>query len=255
MKNTKQLLTTAIAVALLTGTTMAQDQRPGPGGGDRGGFDQGGRGAPGGQGGNRFGGPPGGQGEQGGQGGNRFGGGRGGPPEHPIVTAIDKNKDGVLTEDEIKDAVAALKTLDKNKDGKLTQDEMRPSFGGRGGNRFGGPPGGQGGPGGRGGFDGPPGGQGGHSGPAGSQGGGINYADRIMIHDENKDGKVSKDELPTRMQRLLDRGDINKDGFIDKSEADKLAATMSQGAAGSSGGRSPQGGPGEGRPQRPQFDN
>lgn len=253
MKNTKILFTTAIAFSLLTGTTLAQGQKTGPGGGNRGGFDQGGRGAPGDQGGNRFGGPPGGQG---GQGGNRFGGGRGGPPEHPILTAIDKNKDGVLTEDEIKNAVAALKTLDKNKDGKLTQDEMRPSFGGRGGpgggrmggqggrGGFGGPPGGQGGPGGRGGFSGPPGGQ------AGGQSGSFNYADRIMVHDKNKDGKVSKAELPTRMQSMLDRGDLNKDGFIDKAEANKMAANMGPGDS-SSGGRGSKSG---GRPQRPQFD-
>ena len=70
-----------------------------------------------------------------------------------------------------------------------------------------------------------------------------------MVHDKNKDGKVSKDELPTRMQSLLARGDANKDGFLDKAEAEKMTANMG------GGGRGAQGGQSGGRPQRPQFDN
>ncbi len=259
MKTKSLILTTAFALATLTATTQAQDnQRPGDRFGGPGG--QQGQGGPGG---GRFGGPGGPGGPGGGQGGGRFGGGgRGGfrPPTHPVVAAIDKNNDGILTEDEIKNAVAALKTLDKNKDGKITDDEMRPDFGGRGG--FGGPGGqggrggfgGPGGQGGRGGFGGP-GGQGGRGGfdnqggpgggrfgepnsqggpqmQRGGQSGGFSFADRIMGFDENKDGKVSKDELPSRMQRMMDRADENKDGFIDKAEAEKLAASMSGGGGG-----------------------
>ena len=67
-------------------------------------------------------------------------GGRGGPPPPPILTAIDKNNDGVLTKEEIQNAVKALKTLDKNKDGSIAGDELRPSGGGgrRRGGFFGG---------------------------------------------------------------------------------------------------------------------
>ena len=51
----------------------------------------------------------------------------------PVMTALDSDGNGEISPEEIKGAVAALKTLDKNKDGKLTEDELRPNFGGRGG--------------------------------------------------------------------------------------------------------------------------
>ena len=47
------------------------------------------------------------------------------------MAALDTDGNGEISESEIKGAVAALKKLDKNKDGKLTEDELRPSFGGR----------------------------------------------------------------------------------------------------------------------------
>lgn len=50
----------------------------------------------------------------------------------PIFAAIDEDKDGILSEKEIANATAALKTLDKNKDGKLDEEELRPDFGNRG---------------------------------------------------------------------------------------------------------------------------
>ncbi|MCX6871980.1 MAG: EF-hand domain-containing protein [Verrucomicrobia bacterium] len=71
--------------------------------------------------------------------------GPGGRPRmiSPLMEALDKNHDGVLDADEIKNAATALLKLDKNGDGKLTQEELRPARppGGRG-------PGGPGGPGG-----------------------------------------------------------------------------------------------------------
>ena len=51
----------------------------------------------------------------------------------PVMTALDSDGNGEISPEEIKGAVAALKKLDKNKDGKLTEDELRPNFGGRGG--------------------------------------------------------------------------------------------------------------------------
>src|SRR5262245_56746595 len=48
---------------------------------------------------------------------------------------------------------------------------------------------------------------------------------RIMAFDKNKDGKVTKDELPERMHDLIARGDTNKDGALDKDEIRKLAST------------------------------
>ena len=54
------------------------------------------------------------------------------------MTAIDANKDGVITAEEMKNAAKALATLDKNKNGKLDQDELRPQFGRGGSGRPGG---------------------------------------------------------------------------------------------------------------------
>src|SRR5262245_2728300 len=49
--------------------------------------------------------------------------------------------------------------------------------------------------------------------------------ERIMAFDKNKDGKVTKDELPERMHDLIARGDTNKDGALDRDEIRKLATT------------------------------
>lgn len=86
-----------------------------------------------------------------------------------------------------------------------------------------------------------------------------------MSRDENGDGKISKDELPAQMQRILDRADTNKDGAIDEQEAKKMAERFSSGARGGnrsggtrgggnrSGGNRSRGGRGGGeRPQRPE---
>jgi len=47
-------------------------------------------------------------------------------PMPPLIAALDANHDGVIDEQEIANAPAALKKLDKNGDGKLSQDEIMP---------------------------------------------------------------------------------------------------------------------------------
>lgn len=63
--------------------------------------------------------------------------GRGGPggnrPRPPLMAALDANKDGEISAEEIANAATALKALDKNGDGKLSRDEIRPARGPRGG--------------------------------------------------------------------------------------------------------------------------
>jgi hypothetical protein len=73
--------------------------------------------------------------------------------------------------------------------------------------------------------------------------------ERLMAFDKNKDGKVTKDELPERMQDLIAKGDTNKDGALDKAEIEKLANTLAQdrfaggfGGFGGRGGFGPKGG-------------
>jgi hypothetical protein len=47
--------------------------------------------------------------------------------------------------------------------------------------------------------------------------------ERIMSFDKNGDGKVTRDELPERLHGLITRGDLNKDGALDRDEIRKLA--------------------------------
>ncbi len=121
----------------------------------------------------------------------------------PVLAALDADHDGTISAKEIENAAVALRTLDKNGDGDLTAEEMRPSFGpgGRG-------PGGPGGPEGR--NAGGPGGPGGFNPQA--------MIDRLMQNDKNGDGKLSKDELPDRMARMLTVADTDKDGALSKQE-------------------------------------
>ncbi len=69
--------------------------------------------------------------------GSQFGGRSGFMRMFPVMAALDKDENGEISADEIKGAVAALRKLDKNKDGKLTEEELRPSFSGRGGSQGG----------------------------------------------------------------------------------------------------------------------
>jgi Ca2+-binding EF-hand superfamily protein len=51
----------------------------------------------------------------------------------PAASALDANKDGEISAEEIDNAPASLKTLDKNGDGTISEDEVRPAMPGRGG--------------------------------------------------------------------------------------------------------------------------
>lgn len=64
----------------------------------------------------------------------QFQSGRGNGPGNlmralPVMAALDVDGNAEISAAEIEGAVAALKGLDKNKDGKLTNDELRPRFG------------------------------------------------------------------------------------------------------------------------------
>lgn len=48
------------------------------------------------------------------------------PPPSPLMEALDRDHDGILSAQEISGAAAALLELDTNKDGQLTRDELRP---------------------------------------------------------------------------------------------------------------------------------
>ena len=51
--------------------------------------------------------------------------------------------------------------------------------------------------------------------------------ERLMSFDSNKDDRISRDELPERMQELVSRGDANVDGALDSSEIRVLVTAAS----------------------------
>ena len=144
------------------------------------------------------------EGERGREGGN--------PRVNPLFAALDTNGDGVIDAKEMENAPAALKKLDRNGDGRITEDEVLPAFGGRGG------PGGPG------------------------QANVDDVVARMLQMDKNGDGKLSLDELPERMAGMMERGDLNKDGFLTRDELVKLARAQSQRGApgGERGGDRPR---------------
>ena len=78
------------------------------------------------------------------------------------------------------------------------------------------------------------------------------FVTRLRAMDANKDGKISKDELPERMQSILTRVDTNKDDAIDEKELKALEARFAGNAGDRPQGQRPQGDRPQG--QRPQGD-
>lgn len=124
----------------------------------------------------------------------------------PVMAALDKDKDGKISKDEIANASKALLTLDKDENGELDSAEMRPEGGFGGG--FGG---GRGQRGGRGG-----GGRGGKGG--GGKGGNSGVSAKVFDflaekYDKNGDKKISLEEH-NRGEELFSRLDKDGDQFL-----------------------------------------
>lgn len=119
----------------------------------------------------------------------------------PVMDALDEDHDGVLSAAEIASAPGALKTLDKDADGTLSVAELRMR----------------------------------QQTPA-------QRAQHLFDEwDTNKDGGLTKAELPDRMQPQFEAIDLNHDGRIDMEEATTFFATQPQGGGRPGGVRPPDG--------------
>jgi Ca2+-binding EF-hand superfamily protein len=127
-----------------------------------------------------------------------------------MFEALDANKDGEISEAELKKAVTALKKLDADSDGKITLAEASG-----------------------------PGGPGGMGDPS-------QMVERWMENDQNGDGKLTSDEVPEFMGRMLQNADENGDGALDKAELTKAAEGFRERFGGGRFGGGPGGGPGFG---------
>jgi hypothetical protein len=54
--------------------------------------------------------------------------------------------------------------------------------------------------------------------------------DRLLEFDRNRDGQLSADEVPERMQGLFTRGDANQDAVLTKDELRQLAILQNEAA-------------------------
>ena len=118
----------------------------------------------------------------------------------PLLLALDTDRDGIISPEEINNAAVALKKLDANGDGRLEPAEYRPGSArlpGRSSQGRANPPGMNAGP----------------ASDAVQQ-----TIERLLQYDENEDGQLVPDELPSRLRSVFDRADKDGDGVLSRRE-------------------------------------
>ena len=128
----------------------------------------------------------------------------------PLMAALDSNRDGALSAAELDQAPAALRSLDTNKDGRLSAAELgrptnttQPSA-----NNPGPQP---------------------RNRQRTGQGNASGVAATLRGFDTNGDGKLTKNEVPARMQRIFDRADSNRDDVLDQQEIERFTRQLGPG--------------------------
>jgi Ca2+-binding EF-hand superfamily protein len=116
--------------------------------------------------------------------------GGGTPPPRPVLLALDTNKDGKLSVEEIAAANVGLITIDADHDGKLSSLEYLPP----------------------------------QTDPKANKP--DETVSRLMLLDKNGDGVLTKDEVPERMQGIFTRIDTDHDGKITQDEIKASASTQ-----------------------------
>lgn len=134
------------------------------------------------------------------------------PGGDPLVRALDTDRNGELSADEIAAAAEALKKLDRNGDGKVTREEIGP------------PPQMAGRPG---------------TPPEGFRPDPERFLAYMKSQDKDGDGKLSKDEVGERMRENFGNLDRNGDGKLDDVELKQMA--MGIGRPDEPAGRRPEG--------------
>jgi len=106
----------------------------------------------------------------------------------PLLAALDQDRDGVISASEISGAPGTLRSLDSDGDGKLSPEEC---------------------------------GLGGISAALRRQA--DETVKSLLAFDRNGDGKLTRSEVPERMQGIFERGDLDHDGVMTGDEMRQMA--------------------------------
>jgi Ca2+-binding EF-hand superfamily protein len=129
----------------------------------------------------------------------RFGGGGGGGPRtgESLLKLLDANGDGKVSRDEFAKILTLFDVLDKDHNGDLSQDELNGFF--RAVNES-----------------------------QTQATGGVEVNNLFEKYDKNKDGKITAEELGN--ERIFKSLDLNKDGVIDRAEAETALKQLKKAA-------------------------